>query len=367
MNTLNTLFFPDTQLAARHQLPLLLFFDSLHLLQPVENEKGGNPALPASDSFMEKGFCQVHTPAPLGEDLDRFLHLVNDIKNRKDSYAAQLSNLTLASFSEDKNSGDSKQTILTSILGHQATDVKDKEQLWKARLVLKIAEILDQEEEDLIMHLAGIDSREIEMFRELQGELEEVDSQDPFAEILELKKKVSQPRPQMIRNRFRAWNTLLQSNPPNNAFLLWTTNRGEAADLVFTQYEKKTDREPLMLLQLALPKNFSGEVEESLAEVEAARAELLDLKGEMNEALSALARSGEIVLADPSILLAKAAEWEERFAQIIDARFPAKSYGRSRLSFYLLANLPLSQIFDGRPQERGGNHGLLAVNIPDPD
>jgi len=120
MNTFDTLYFPDTVLPAHQQFPLAFFFSAIHLLQPVE--PGGESDTDQSSAtgsypFMETGFCQVHTPSPLGADRDRFLHLLHDIRTKKDNYVEQLSYLSLTSLSAPATRGDqSKQTIISSLL-----------------------------------------------------------------------------------------------------------------------------------------------------------------------------------------------------------------------------------------------------------
>ena len=123
-------------------------------------------------------------------DRDRFLHLLHDIRNKKDAYVEQLSYLTLASLSAPTSRGDSsKQAILSSLFqgveqGSDARTEQDRLALWQARLVLKIAEILDREEEELAWQLATIDDQEIALFRRLQGEIKksgegEIVEEDP--------------------------------------------------------------------------------------------------------------------------------------------------------------------------------------------
>ncbi len=102
MNSLETLYFPDTAIISTRQAPLALLFSKINLIQPVEDD---NPAEEnPMDSFMNSPLCRQLPLHPLGEDKERFLFLINDIKNRKDDYAAQLSNVTLASLSEKKSS-----------------------------------------------------------------------------------------------------------------------------------------------------------------------------------------------------------------------------------------------------------------------
>ena len=397
MNTLDTIYFPDTVLPAHQQLPLALFFNTIHLLQPVEGDEQKDQE-PLSDSgshlFTESGFCQVHTPSRLGADRDRFLHLLHDIRNKKDAYVEQLSYLTLASLSAPASRGDSsKQAILSSLLQGMEQDSAGDEQerlaLWQARLILKIAEILDQEEEELALQLATIDDQEIALFRRLQGEMRESGDghgrpsvarfrdgqratggsgdedgaeEDPFLELLALKQKMNQPRPGMIKNRLRAWSRLYLSGPMPS-LRLWTTRRPEAADILLEQYERESGQAPIVLLQLDLPAGISREDTDG-REVEQFRAEMGAPLQEMAEALGKLAMTEIEDDSDPALLLPQAERWQEAWSSRLEASFPAGHYGRTPLTIHLLAGMPFSELIGERqgtelvPPVR---HALLAV------
>jgi len=179
MKTLETFYFPDTAILTERQFPLFLLFGKIHILAPVEDHFPSTTK--KLDTFMDSRFCQVHTPHPLGEDRQRFLYLINDIQNRKDDYAAQLSNITLASMSDQKGTGDeAKYQIVSSLLGRHSADKKDRNEqqmdlLWQARLVLKIGEMLDQEEEEVARSLVHLDESEADLFERLKGENAEDD------------------------------------------------------------------------------------------------------------------------------------------------------------------------------------------------
>ena len=379
MNTLDTLYFPDTVLPIHEQLPLALFFNTIHLLQPVEKdekEDQDEPSDPGSYPFTEMGFCQEHTPSRLGADRDRFLHLIHDIRTKKDAYVEQLSYLTLASLSVPVTRGDnSKQMILSSLLRgmeQQDTDARDEQErldLWQARLVLKIAEILDQEEKELALQLTGIDDREIALFRGLQGEIrvsgeEDVVEEDPFLELLELKQKMNQPRPGMIRNRLRAWNRLYLSGPLPVQPWLWTTRRQEAADILLEQYEKESGQAPLSLLQIELPARFSKENTEVIREVEQFRTEMQPHLQEMAEALGKLVMKENLNVTDPAALLPLAEAWKEAWSSSLESSFPARQYGRTPLTIYLLAETSFPALIgevQGKEMKPPIRHVLLAV------
>ncbi len=379
MNTLDTLYFPDTVLPIHEQLPLALFFDTIHLLQPVEGdekEDGDKSSDPGSHLFMEMGFCQEHTPSRLGVDRDRFLHLLHDIRNKKDAYVEQLSYLTLASLSAPATRGDnSKQAILSSLvhgMEQQDTDVHDEQErlaLWQARLVLKIAEILDQEEEELALQLATIDDNEIALFKRLQGEVRESGEEDgaeedPFLELLELKQKMNQPRPGMIRNRLRAWNRLYLSGPLPVNPVLWTTRRQEAADILLEQYEKESGQAPLALLQIELPARISKENTDVIREIEQFRSEMQSHLQKMAAILGKLVMTEMPIIVDSASLVPQAETWKEEWNSRLESSFPASHYGRTPLTIYLLAETSVPALIgetQGQEMTPLIRHVLLAV------
>ena len=377
MKTLDTLYFPDTVLPVRQQLPLALFFNTIHLLQPVEDgvkEDGEESSDPSGYPFTEMGFCQVHTPSKLGSDRDRFLHLIHDIRNKKDAYVEQLSYLTLASLSVPASRGDnSKQAILSSLLQGMGQDDVTGEQerlaLWQARLVLKIAEILDQEEEELALQLATIDDNEIALFRSLQGEIresgeEEGVEEDPFLELLELKQKMNQPRPGMIKNRLRAWTRLYLSGPLPEKPWLWTTRRQEAADILLEQYEKESGQAPLSLLQIELPARISQENTDVIREVEQFRTEMQPDLQELAAILGKLVSTEMSIVSDPVSLVPQAQAWQEKWNSRLESSFPASQYGRTPLTIYLLAETSFPTLtgeVQGQEMKSPIRHVLLTV------
>ena len=378
MNTLDTIYFPDTRLPLHQQLPLALFFNSVHLLLPVEHdEKEGEAeaSAPGRHPFTESGFCQVHTPSRLGRDRDRFLHLLHDIKTRKDNYVEQLSYLSLASLSAPASRGDgSKQTIISSLLRgmEQDADAANEQErlaLWQARLVLSIAEVLDQEEEELALQLATIDDQEIALFRRLQGEIREsgdeevAEEEDPFIELLELKQKMNQPRPGMIKNRLRAWSRLFVSGPLPT-FRLWTTRRQEAADILLEQYERESGRAPIALLQIDLPDRISREGNEVSREVEQFRTRMQAQLQEMAEALDKLVTTEIKDATVPALLLPQAEAWQEAWNAGLESSFPAIHSGRTTLTLFLLPGMTFSELLgkaQGTDEMPSSHHALVAV------
>ncbi|MDJ0622093.1 MAG: hypothetical protein QNJ17_03945 [Desulfocapsaceae bacterium] len=332
MKTLETLYFPDTAILTERQLPLFLLFEKVNLLAPVEDDFSSSTKKP--DTFMDSRFCQVHTPYPLGEDRQRFLYLINDIQNRKDDYAAQLSNITLASMSERKGTGDdAKYQIVSSLLGRDSSGSEDsndqhRDLLWQARLVLKIGEMLDKEEEEVARSLVNLDESEADLFTRLKGEDDEDDDLVTlYSDIDKIKTKLDRPRTDTIGKRLRAWFRFA-GGADLPICPVWSTTRQEVADILFTNHDKKHQHEPEILAALHLPTILDlseKRVEEALTEFhEAARDLLPPILAQLSET-SRTPNSEEVN------------SWEETlksWQNFLDTSYPEEQFGRISVSFY---------------------------------
>jgi hypothetical protein len=370
MDTLETLYFPDTVISTDGQSALFLFFGPVHVLQPVEMDDADHPTTEPTDTFMDKGFCQVHTPAPLGADRDRFLHLVNDIKNRKDDYAAQLSSLAIAAMSAPKNDGeDSRHAIVSSLFGGPQDPTAREEatqqaELWQARLVLAIGEVLDREEEEIADALSILDKSETDLFDRLLGKDEEFEDEDLFKDLKQLREKVNLPRPGTIKNRLNAWLSLYRSgNLPG--WWLWTTTRSEAADILLEMFEKKTGKAGIPFWQLELPAATGIELQDHMDKIEAFKVEAQAFIAKITEKFNGLTRREIPAGSEPEVVLPEGTAWGEEWAALLEAHFPAELYGRTLLRFHLLCSLPLPELAGVHDQSsttnNGVRHGILAV------
>ncbi|KJR99365.1 MAG: hypothetical protein VR65_16440 [Desulfobulbaceae bacterium BRH_c16a] len=365
MNLLNTLYFPGTDIHSVRQYPLFLMFQKVHLITPVEGDpvEGGKES---PDSFIKSGFCQVHTPCPLGKDRNRFLRLVEDIKMRRDDYAAQLSSLTLASMSGTHSSTEeSERTLIRSLftpaeLQAQNRDREEAERLWQARLVLAIGELLDHEEEEIAMHMAMLEEEEKDLFKELQGDDEAIDEGNPFAELSLMKSKLQGTSAGNIKKRFKAWRTLFLASSMEECSVFLTTSP-DGGELLLEMYEKKTGQPATPVAELPLPafvgwntveagqmvRNFSEKNRELLSQLEGILNSLAqgeDVTGTEGEKWSTLN-----TLADP-------------WGQALTRDFPAETFGRIPVRLYLLPDSSCSALL-GKAQPVHGKpvNSILAV------
>ncbi len=306
-------------------------------------------------------------------DRDRFLGLINEIRTRKDSYAEQLSNLTLANLSKTRDSGEQNHlAIMTNLLDGQALHNREAEEeyqsekLWQARLVLALAEILDQEEAELAMNLTDIDSEEFALFQELRGEMEGEagDEDDPFAELLRIKAKMGQPRPGTMQRRFQAWKTLYNSGTLPENYWLWTTCEEEAADILLSNYEAQSGQLSAPLLLLDLPEQMYLREEDSLKHIQAFQKDGAAIRDSITEKLTAIIKQGHLDHVDPVALLPDAGILARDWNDLIDYHFPEERFGRRKLDLQLLANVSLNTLLRAPSASRQANdicHGILAL------
>lgn len=341
MNSLEALYFPGTAIYSARQFPVFLLLGTAHLLQPVETADN------SADIFITSGLCQAYTPCPLGADRDRFLRLIRDIHERKDDYAAQLSALTIASLSAQKASvDDTTRGIVSSLLGGQGVTVqpekKQDELLWQARLVLKIGEILDQEEEEVAVQMALLDDQEVSLYKELQGEMDE-EEESLLAELRQIEQKLSRPAAATVRNRLNAWSRIYRAaSEPERP--LWLTHLPEAADIILEKYETAVKLPALKLGELELPANIGWSRNEAVAEILRFREQNATLLSEMAEAFTPISQENRAVLS-------------QRWSQAVAGSFPEEQHGRTTLDIYQLASVDCATML-GKPSASGS---LLAV------
>ncbi len=366
MQSLNSLYFPETVLPHHLRNTLLLLPDSLHFLQPVEGDDSTS-----ADLFMEKGICQAHTPSPLGKDRDRFVGLLNDIQEQKSSNAEQFSQLTLAHLSEEMQRGEkSHRSIMANLREEKivedkaADDKRQAEELWKTRLVLALAEILDKEEAELAENFSNIDSNELDLFQALKGELDaetESEDDDPFAELTRIRSKLSQQRPGTIKRRFQAWKSFYASGKSTEDFWLWTTNNEEAGEMLISDYETISARVSVPLLRLNIPEQMPMRDKDALESILHFREESTGIRQQITEKLQNIVKQSHLDLVDPVALLPDAGILARDWNDQIEYYFPESKFGSKVLDLQFLANFSLDQLLRGESTTDGLCHSIVAI------
>ncbi len=280
MTQLTALRFPDTLVTTASVSQELFFFDRIDFFQPTESEIGDNP-----DPLADLKLCVGYPPAPLGDDLERFRMLLSELKgNEGEFYSGVLSSITLDYLG---NRGGEKTWELISSLQRQGKTGKDKkarnreEILWQARLLLKLSEVIQREEEAMEISMASVADLERNLFRQLKDG--DVNDQDESLAV----KPVTTARPfGRIGPLLKAWGQLFLADRQPHGIL--TTNNAEAALTILDVEESLAGQAPKRAAKLVLPSplimdGFFGKREDFRRAVAGILNDFAGLLGDLSE------------------------------------------------------------------------------------
>ncbi len=322
MNQISASVFPDTLPDPELMFPLVQVFDRLVYLQAVEDEPPAAHA-PLIEQLGRQGRLRLVAPVPLGDQRQRFLALVHDLRQRGADYISQLSMLTLAGIHQPERA-ESKQAIVSNLLGSAEISARKEEEmlLWQARLVLKLAEIHAIEQAELDEALARIALRQDELLAELREEADEL-----FA-LTESLTHSGHRAEALLSHRLKAWSRLAF----HDAALRWpqvlVTGYEAALATVSETYEKRQRREPVRLGRLLLPR-AGAQISDSVW-----TAPLLPAVPYLTEAFAALARPEDLHQAEIDHTAALFGQGAAQWAEAVKQRFPAEQYGRCWLELH---------------------------------
>jgi hypothetical protein len=293
--------FPDARPKDDMLFPVVQLFHQTVHLAPVENDLP-DTLPPLAEELLAQGRLRFHCPAPLGKDRERFLSLVKELRQRPADYAG----LTLTSFGVFQPA-ESKNEIIRAVRQQRGSMSESKAEqdraaaLWQARLVLKLGEIIEQEEEEIRQSLHRVARRQQELFQALRDEDSEAASE------------VDIPPTESRRSRLRlkAWQKLLAaSNGPLLSNVFITSDR-DAFDAVI----EESNAEAQQTLTLSLPAHPIGD---NLA------ARQHKFRQAAAEILSDLPNSFE----------------QQAWETLLEQHYPAAEHGRCRLTIYMLSAAP---------------------------
>lgn len=334
MNKATACVFPETLPSESLLFPLVQVFDQLVYLQAVEDEplQTGLSA-PYVRRLLQQGTLQLFTPAPLGDQRERFLALTGDMQNRRDDYTSQLSMLTLAGLNRREQT-ETKNSILTNLLKSGKIDSRNEEEellLWQSRLMLKLGEVFDAEQTELNEALRNISSRQDDLLAELREETD-----NPFSLTAGLQPSGHRTEA-IMQHRLRAWSrlsfhgTIQQARPQ-----VFITSHEAVLDTLQEVFERNHHQNALQIASLELPARFSH------ASPDAPAPEpLVSQCAGLQAALAALTT----VSASPETLTDLFAGCAAEWAQTLDTRYPAGQYGRCTLDLFLFPGISPRQLF----------------------
>jgi len=258
---LSALLMPETAPTINDIGALLLFFDSLSYYRPTES----GPAENEKDDLF-RDLCTGYAPAPLDEDLNRFNRLLHELENSRSDDLARL----FASAKSPITTGEVRDRTETTTGGiltalhadtNKAAHIQYKERLWQARLVLKLAEILDRREREVREGLAHITSAEKKIFSSLEGggdtdqaDFEQFSDLEQLSGRTEYSEACSTGASSMLASiRLKAWTELfLIDSSPDRPFILALTN-SDYGSSILDGYENLWRKIPEKLFSLSIP------------------------------------------------------------------------------------------------------------------
>lgn len=351
MDTLSALLFPTTTLESIKHFPLLLPFSPLAYILAVDDEQQSH-----QDIFIENTFCQAIPPPSLGTDRVKFRQLIRDIETSKVGYASQLGMLTLASLTETNDSlGSPERDILSRLVTdsgktQNSSSQQQRNQLWNARLILKIAEILDREEEEIAHRLTLLEDSNTALIRQLTGDQADDAEEDDFLrEMSGMSREIRPPSRSSIRKRIEAWSQLVsQADMPD--FQIWCSPFLDATEYIFDEYERRQHCLPEKILSLALPHFIGANVEQATERILQFRTLCqMDLPSFLDHSLTTLASEQKDQ---------KVSQW----SSYIDEHFPISEFGRTSLTLYDMRPFPCSRcVLKNRPEDGLPSGNFLAV------
>jgi len=356
----SVLLFPETEPSIQDIGKLLFFFKSLSYYLPTESDAEG-----ANDQHIFKNLCTGYVPAPLDEDLSRFNHLLREMENSRSDDLARLFSSAQAPIAtgqiRDKDEASSGSVFAALHKDNEnIAYVEQKERLWQARLILKLAEILSRRENEVRQGLARISSKEQNIFASLEGNSEPelndpVQFSDP-EEPAQLKSKIEYPEDysagasaMIIPLRVKAWAELFLADSSASRPRIIVTTSHDSGTILLDRYENTWRKIPQKLFSLPVP-TFPGlDSSESINEQYISTRNKLHLaaKEDLEHFESVLREAA--VLQDISsgkdqklgLLQRHIDDWEEK----IKLHFPLPAAGYHQLDFYCFPGISTADLF----------------------
>ena len=328
MTTLSAIHFPETTLTPQEIKGQSLLFNAISYIIATASTEDENP------------LCPPYDPAPLGDDATRFGQLLDELKGNETAfYQGQMSNLALE-YLETRDE-DTVRDIISAVHGEKTTkktpeEEKEFEKIWQARLLLKLAEMMRQEEEEVQESFQRIRGAQEDMLGDLKGEEE---FQDLFHT---LKKSLPQPTPVRIESLIKAWGQLFcQGSETFNILHCFNAN---GAEPFMEVSEAITGKRPTRLVRLPLP-DCSAPLDRFTSKREQWQQDNTAWLTELQTALQTVTEKG--LDAVPAAEFSKlAAQWTSEIEQsnLWDVASPTKKCGAPALEIYLLGADALSLV-----------------------
>jgi hypothetical protein len=379
----SALIFPDTEPSPHAVAKLLIFFDALSYYLPTESGE--------VDINFFSNLCTGYAPAPLGDDLSRFNRLLRELETSRPDEFSRLFSTAKAPVAtgEVRDQDEISAATVYSALQHDAdinTNIQYRERLWQARLVLKLAEILDRKETEVRQGLAQVSSAEHNVFAALEGhagaetdDLADLNSADIYpqqkSQQIQIDEHAVGASELLIPLRAKAWAELYLADPSIRLPDILTTANPESGAILLDGYENTWDREPRKLFSLNVPvvnltnaeKKFEKYLISRNTFREAAKKNL-EYFAQFLQQLAGFTEPFVDNQKDISLLAENISAWEEK----IKVHFSGAETDFNKISFYCFPGTSIADLFQrlfhlkGKAPANRREHqtGLLAILNP---
>jgi hypothetical protein len=358
-HVISALIFPETEPARHGVAQLLLFFDALSYYLPTEPD-----GTKGRDKDFFTNLCTGHAPAPLGDDLARFNRLLRDMETSRPDELSRLFSAAKAPVAngqvrdQDETSAGSVYSALHKD-AEMKTRIQYKERLWQARLILKLAEMLDRREAEIRQGLVQISSVEQKLFASLAGpgdaattDLAELDSRG----------KLRYPEPVdippdalslgtsalLIPLRLKAWAELFLADSPDQHPLILVATNPECGSILLDGFENTWRRDAKKLFSLSIPTvdptGMEGSWDQYLASRNTFRDAVqvnMEYFGRFLQKTAALAGPAPDNPEEIPTLMENLSAWEQKAKM----HFPGPQKGNKKLHIYCFPGIASAELF----------------------
>lgn len=294
MRCFSALYFPDTLPPPAAFPGLTALFTPLGCYRCLPEE--GPPPSPWAE-LADAGLLQFRTPLEAGPDHGRLQALLREIAGQKGE-AALLFVQNLIARSSAKQE-ETAPELVGPLLGlrEDAAAARERESLWQALLLLKLAETLERGEIELEAELARIETGRATLLRKLQGENPEEEDAAP-AGLAKARPNELPVRPWRNSARLlRAWSHLFLRDRTGVDILL---SADPEALTILQERTAAEGRPPVGLACLNLPRlktlpgtGIGGSSDQAGTPAARLPAPLAALQQQLLHGLEQVARTGE--------------------------------------------------------------------------
>jgi hypothetical protein len=344
--------------------PLAHIFPRLIFLRPVEDDLpvADTPLLRALENQSEEQepIIKYTCPAPLAQDRDPFLALLQDIRSRPDDYAGHLSHLSAGAIPVGQEN-EQEYSIIDTLLKQTGIRSKRKEhtpeaekgqgknssqhRLWQARMLLKLGESIDIQQAEVRNNLARMTRQQDEILTMLRRAGEE-GAKSAFDQAIMVTDEVSL---EQQRLRLRAWSRLFALSEVNFEHTVFISLYSEAVEALVELYQHEyfCTIKPLVTLPLPVVRS------EALVEQNGLFAKINDFQKKAGSMLTLLR-----TLLDDSTALHHAGETKQQWMDLLNIHYPVAEYGRCVLTLYFLPEVSPQEFFlrTFAPQEQSAKN-----------